>query len=85
LIERNNGLDTLSFYQYRRRTNSVGGDHSASAEGLQTQSVSSLEDSAPKAERIPVALLFQCAITGSKHILRTSEFRLILASQRNRL
>jgi hypothetical protein len=37
LIERNNGLDSLSFHQYGRRADFFWSDHSASEEGLQTQ------------------------------------------------
>jgi hypothetical protein len=34
----------LSFHQYGRRAEAIGGDHPARAEGLQTHNVSSSED-----------------------------------------
>jgi hypothetical protein len=44
LMGRNNGLNTLSFHQYGCGADSFGRDYPASAEGLQTQNVSSLKD-----------------------------------------
>ncbi len=66
LIRRDNTLDALSFDQYGGGTNFVGSDHSASAESLQIQNVGSSKDSPAKAEGIPVAALFQCAVNGAE-------------------
>ncbi len=84
LIGRNDGLDPLAFHKDGRRADSFGSDHAASEEGLQTQDVSSLEDCLRgRAYRGRSTFAMHAAAGIENNILRNSESRLILASQRS--